>query len=245
MDVAELTKTAELQRDHWWFGGRRAVLRSVLDSLVLPSESHILEVGCGPGGNLPMLAEYGRVDAMEYDRPSLEYAQKRFPEVSFSECELPHNLDCRDECYDLVCAFDVLEHVPDDIAAVNALSCKLKPGGTLFCTAPANQWMWSGHDEVNHHRRRYSLRRFSGLFRQAGLEQVQATYFNTLLFPVAAAVRLCGVGSDAKGSDLDEHSPHINAVLKTVFSMEKHLVPRFRLPFGVSVLSVVRKPYRH
>jgi len=241
MNEAEFHKNFELEQRHWWFKGRRAVLRSMLNSFAIPSDSRILEVGCGTGGNLSMLGEYGQVEAMEYDTLALEFAKRKNPKLSILQGELPDRIPYEDETYDLVCAFDVLEHIQDDFKAVAALVRKLKSGGILFCTAPANQWMWSRHDEVNHHFRRYSLSNFEALFKQSGVNFVHASYYNTVLFPVIATVRLLGVGEDDGGSNLNQQGQVSNTILTHVFSLEKRFVPKFRMPFGVSVLCAVQK----
>ncbi len=137
MNDSEFIKNNELEQRHWWFRGRRAVLRAMLDSLQLSSDARILEAGCGTGGNLPMLGEFGSVDAMEYNPLALDFAKANHSSLSIRKGELPDEIPYSDEAYDLVCAFDVLEHVEEDGKAVAALARKLKPGGVLLCTAPA------------------------------------------------------------------------------------------------------------
>lgn len=241
MDKQEFYKNYEMEKQHWWFCGRRAVLRGVLTSLDLNSDAQIFEAGCGTGGNIPMLGKFGHVDAMEYNDLALDFAMKKNPGVEILDGELPERIPFKERTYDLVCALDVLEHVEDDYKAVTALSGKLKEDGILFCTAPANPWMWSRHDEISHHQRRYSLNQFERLFSGNGLEILRATYFNSLLFPVAAAIRLSKFSGDASGSDLKKQSGLLNGILKGIFSMEKYLVPKFNMPFGLSVLCVARR----
>lgn len=238
MNDSEFFKNNELEKTHWWFRGRRAVLRKVLGSLDLPQRAAILEAGCGTGGNLPMLGEFGVVDAMEYNPLALKMARDNHPSLSISQGELPGNIPYPRGKYDLVCAFDVLEHVERDGEAVAALARMLKPGGKLVCTAPANQWMWSEHDAVNNHFRRYSLKGFASLFAVDGLHVDVASYFNTLLFPAIALVRLCLKETDG---DLKAASPFVNAVLRRIFSFERYLLPGLSLPFGVSVLCVATR----
>ncbi len=242
MNDSEFVMNNELEKTHWWFKGRRAVLRKVLDSLALGADVRILEAGCGTGGNLPMLSEFGLVDAMEYNPLALQFASHNHPSISILKGELPHDIPYEDESYDLICAFDVLEHVQDDRMAVKALAEKLKPGGIMLCTAPANQWMWSAHDTINHHCRRYSISSFKGLFADNALSVSYATYFNFFLFPIAALVRVCGSSQDTNESDLNESSPVVNGLLTRLFSMEQYLLPKVRLPFGVSVLCLAQRP---
>ena len=94
--------------------------------------------------------------------------------------------------YDLVALLDVLEHVPDDLGSLRAIHRRLKPGGALLLTVPANPWMWSAHDAAHHHFRRYTKKQLEELFLRSGLEIELLSYFNTLLYPLIAAARIAG-----------------------------------------------------
>ncbi|MDP3174227.1 MAG: methyltransferase domain-containing protein, partial [Phenylobacterium sp.] len=147
-----------------------------------------------------------------------------------------------DERFDLVCALDVIEHVDADEASCAALAQRLKPDGFALFTVPAFMFLWSGHDEVLHHKRRYRRPAFDAMLERAGLEIAYSSYFNTLLFPAALAgrtvQRLTGSASSEDTSSLPP--AFANAALGAVFAAERHLLPAMKLPFGVSVLSLAR-----
>lgn len=241
MDREVYDTMRRVERDHWWFAARRQILADRIAALHLPADAAILEVGCGTGGNLEMLSRFGRVRAIEPDAESRAYAARGGVEVQ--DGLLPGGLPRFEAPFDLVAAFDVIEHVDDDLASVGALSRLLKPGGYFIATVPANAWMWSRHDELHHHKRRYALPAFRALFAQAGLTVEKATHFNTLLFPPIAAVRLVKAAmGDTAGGDDAMPSTGLNAILRRVFALERGLLGVLDLPFGVSILLVARRP---
>lgn len=228
-----------IERSHWWFRARREILSDQLEQFGLSKDARILEVGCGTGGNLPMLARYGAVTGMEPDAESREYAMEQTG-ISVLPGFLPGPLPDFGGPFDLVTAFDVIEHVDQDLDSVVALGDLLKPGGRMLTTVPAHPWMWSAHDAAHHHKRRYRKAEFLRLFQEAGLRLIKTSYFNTLLFPPIAAVRL--VKRRADGGDDALPSATVNRLLTSVFAFEKHLLRMGSLPFGVSLLVAAERP---
>ena len=239
MERATYDNMRALQESHWWFRGRREILSDQLARLNLPRDGRILEVGCGPGGNLAMLAEFGQVTGLEPDEPSRRHAEAASG-VTVHGGSLPGPLPDLGAPFDLVAAFDVIEHLEDGRGAVAALGKLLKPGGRLLATVPAHPWLWGAHDVAAHHRRRYRRRDFLQLFEAAGLRVVRASYFNTLLFPPIALLRLAR-GGGGEGSDVVPAGP-MNGLLTRVFASEKHLLRIGDLPFGVSLLVLAEAP---
>jgi len=241
MDPRIYERMRELQTAHWWFAARREIIAAEIARLSLRSPAEILEVGCGPGGNLDMLGRFGAVQAIEPDEASRAYAAERSGRL-VRPGFLPDRLPAFDRPFDLVAAFDVVEHVDDDAATVRALGALATPGGFVIATVPAYQWMWSRHDEAHHHKRRYRLPAFRRLFEQADLTVRRATYFNTVLFPPIAAVRLARTAARLEGGD-DEAmpSPALNGILKGLFGAEKALLRMADLPFGVSILVIAQR----
>jgi SAM-dependent methyltransferase len=233
---------AATEDGHWWFVARRRILRDVLRKLVpLPNGKRLLEAGCGTGGNLAMLEDFGRVSAFEPDAGARELARRKGA-VHVSEGRLPTDVPFEEESFDLVVALDVLEHIDDDLAGLRALRDRLRPGGWMVITVPAFSFLWSHHDVVHHHKRRYRKKELIRLASETGLSLVTATYFNTLLFPVIAAVRFVKnlLGRESADDAVVPPRP-VNGILTAVFASERHLVGRITLPVGVSILMVARR----
>ncbi len=237
------TLMAAIEDQHWWFRARRALVANQLGRLGLSPDSSILDAGCGTGGNLAMLCRHGHVEAMEMDAQARTIAAgKALARVR--EGILPDALPFPESHFDLITLLDVLEHVDEDEAALDALGRRLKPGGYLVITVPAFAFLWSRHDEAHHHKRRYRIRDLKQKAIAAGMEITYASYFNTLLFPLIAAVRLVDRlrPSGWQQGDLAMPPLWLNNLLYVVFSSERWLLGRMSFPFGVSALLVARKP---
>jgi SAM-dependent methyltransferase len=230
-----------LETTHWWFLGRRHVLARLLGSLGLPPRARILEAGCGVGGNIEMLSGLGHVDAFEPDGPSRQYVGARTG-LTPAEGYLPNDVPFAPASFDAVCAFDVVEHVQDDRGSVAALADLVAPGGYLVVTVPAYQWMWSAHDEVHHHKRRYTKAEMLRIVQASGLELVKASYFNAILFPLAAAVRIAKKLARSDSADDKLPSAPLNTLFRKIFSAEAGWLTRHDLPFGLSVVVIARRP---
>jgi len=155
---------AEVDRRHWWYVARREIIAALIRRNVRPpANAQILELGCGTGHNLAMLGEFGHVDALELDDGARAVAEGRLGR-SVMSAPLPELAGVPAHHYDLIGAFDVIEHIDDDAASLASIATKLKPGGKFIMTVPAHKWMWSAHDVANHHKRRYSKRALEKLF---------------------------------------------------------------------------------
>ncbi|WP_223385525.1 class I SAM-dependent methyltransferase [Oricola cellulosilytica] len=234
---------ADTEDLHWWFCGRRAVAGAVLDSLGLPEPLSILEIGAGTGGNIAMLSRYGTVTAVEMDANARLIASEKTG-VSLLAGHLPDGLPNFEGKFDLICLFDVLEHVERDGAALEAISGLVAPGGRLLLTVPAHQWLWSHHDKILHHFRRYSRAGLAEVLRSTGYAIERLTFTNSALFPAAAAARLLdrglSRGKEAPSSGSDMPPRLANAVMKWLFRSEKYILGRFDSPIGLGLLAIAR-----
>ena len=233
-----------LEDRHWWFEGRRRVIRQVLRRHLLPrAKRRILDVGCGTGGMFPLLGEFGEVDGAEAWPDALERARRKFPTKRIERCSLPDDLPKGE--WDVVSAFDVVEHLDDPIASLRTMRERIPWDGQVVITVPAFQFLWSTHDEVNHHKRRYSRLQLVSQLSSAGLKVTFVSYFNTLLFPAVAGARflekLMPSRFGGEKANLEETREPINGLLTRLFGSEALAVGRTQLPFGVSLIAVAQK----
>lgn len=238
MDRIVYDRMAEHDSTHWWYRARREILSDYLARYGgLPKDARILEIGCGTGHNLPMLARFGTVEAIEIDPAARAIASQRLGKP-VSDAPLPALPGIERGAYDLVAVLDVVEHIEDDVAALAAMRDCLRPGGKILIAVPAHQWMWSAHDVVNHHHRRYSKATLVKAIEAAGLKATKLGYFNSLLFPLAAAARVAGRLTGRDDSDDSPPPKPVNALFEAIFGLERHLIGRVPMPPGVSIITL-------
>lgn len=241
MELDAYRQMAATEDEHWWFCGRRTIAETVIAGLGLPKNASIVEIGAGTGGNIAMLERFGEVQAVEMSDLARQIAWEKTGREFFYGY-LPDHIPVAPESVDLICLFDVLEHVDEDEASLAAMRRLLKPGGRIVLTVPAHQWLWSAHDVGLHHMRRYSRSQLRSRIEQAGYRVEKLSYTNAALFPVAIMARLADRmrGSGTPSGQAMPPKP-INAAMKALFSAEKMILPNATLPFGVSLLAVFGK----
>lgn len=241
-----------LEREHWWFKARLQILeRLVLKYLTRHGQSspNILNAGIATGATSEMLSKFGKVESMEYDEDCCRFVRDRLglSVTQGSLTELPYP----DNSFDLICAFDVVEHIEDDNKAVQEMHRCLRPGGLCITTVPAFQFLWSEHDEINHHFRRYERKDYTNIYITHGFNIDYSTYFNSFLFLPIALARVIGklfsrrkdLSSSPK-SDFEKFKPGglSNQVFEWIFLCEASLLTRqWKFPAGVSIFSVAIK----
>ena len=246
MERSLLDKYRRLELEHWWFRVRSGILTDGMEALCEERKGlRILNVGAATGRSTEILQPYGDVVSVEYDEPSFLFCKEvlKMDIVRASILELPFANDS----FDIVCCFDVIEHVEDDGKAVEELVRVCRPGGAVFITVPAFMSLWSDHDRVNQHFRRYRESGLKVLFSAHKGRTVRSTYFNSLLFlPIWLVRRLQRLlpGNRHKPLKADNEflqSRLTDRIFGAVFSMERSLLRRVDFPFGVSLMSVWRK----
>lgn len=231
-----------LEEHHWWFVGRWRIVRDLTERYV-PRPARILDAGCGTGYTTKELVRFGEVVAFDAVSAAVAYATARGLTVKQGTLTaIPY----ADQDFDLVTALDVLEHVEDDKQALSELSRVLKPGGILLLTVPAYRFLWSPHDEMNHHKRRYTAGEVRTKVQEAGFRILKLSYYNTVLFaPIVLARlfrRLFPSKQEEQRSDFSLRLPGmLNTLLARVLVAEMHVLRYADLPFGVSVVGVAQK----
>ena len=232
----------DVEMRHWWFVARRGIiLDSIESTLHLNPRSKILDVGCGVGGMLVSLSERYEAYGTDTSALAIEFCRKRGLKNAF-ECDLK-GFPLANIEFDLIMLLDVIEHVDDDQALLREAFQRLKKGGFVLVTVPAYQFLWTRHDDVNHHKRRYTGSRLRGVLSESGFQVDRLSYFNTLLFPLAFVTRLLHkVLRSNTQSELSIPPFPLNDVLRSIFSLERPLLRRFSFWFGLSILAIARKP---
>lgn len=237
------TDMARLEAGHFWFRARRAILDACLCRF-LPqrTEALVLDAGCGVGANLCFLERFGRVYGVELHSDACRHGAGLQPGrlIQGTLASLPF----RDSCFAVVGLLDVLEHIDDQEGVLAEILRVLQPGGSVLVTVPAFDHLWSGHDVVHGHRRRYRAPQLRKTLAVAGLEIAYLSYYNTHLYPLVAAVRLLRRAKAIPTSDMQAPAPWLNAFLYRIFASERLWVGRLSMPFGVSLVAIATKPLR-
>jgi SAM-dependent methyltransferase len=244
MDESLMQQTFAVDEHHWWYRGRRRIIRAELERLTLPVRAEVLDAGCGSGRTMQELVDFGTVRGIELNEDAVALARSRgLGEVQVGRLE---ELPWPDAAFDLITCLDVIEHTPDDRVALAELRRVCRPGGWLLVTVPAYPALWSLHDEANHHYRRYSRASLKGAATAAGWTVMRMSSFNSVLLAPAAAVRLAQRrfgARDGHSNNLAIGPAWLNDVLEAPLTMEAAWLSRGRtLPFGLSLVAVLRRP---
>jgi ubiquinone/menaquinone biosynthesis C-methylase UbiE len=238
-----MQQTLAVDEHHWWYRGRRRIIRAELERLPLPVGAQVLDAGCGSGRTLADLVAYGTVSGIELNEDAAELARSRgHGEVRVGRLE---ELPWADASFDLITCLDVIEHTPDDRTALGELHRVCRPGGWLLVTVPAYPALWSLHDEANHHYRRYSRPAMRSAAAAAGWTVTRVSSFNSVLLAPAAVVRLAqrrSGGHNGSSNNLEIGPAWLNDALETPLALEaRWLAGGHTLPFGLSLVAVLRR----
>jgi SAM-dependent methyltransferase len=244
LEPEEYARIARLEETHWWYTGMRRAMLLLLEAEIGSARPRrILDAGCGTGGMLGPLARFGTsfgVDlAPEAAAIWCERGLARVARGSVTALPFP------DGAFDLVTSFDVVYHlaVADDTRAFAEFARVLRPEGWLLLRVPAYDFLRGGHDVIVHTRHRYTTRELRRKLVAAGFTFRRLTYFNTTLFPVAAAKRLAEARrrSDQAASDVEEVAAPLNALFRATLWLESELLRVGDLPFGLSAVCLARR----
>jgi len=245
MEIEEYFKMYELEDSHWWFLGKRKIVQKMLSTYVtLAPHDLILDVGCGTGGMMVVLRQFGEAFGLDISPTGLQLACERGFDTLSQASVL--SLPFADGTFSLVTSFDVLYHesVGDDLLALKEFYRVCRPGGFLLVTDSALPILQSQHDQAYHAVRRYTAQSLGRKVAQVGFHILKLSYASSFLFPIILAVRLWKryvYSNGSPSSDLWALPPVFNAALYSVYSLEASLLPYVNLPLGSSVLCVARK----
>ncbi|MDP1728153.1 MAG: class I SAM-dependent methyltransferase [Bacteroidota bacterium] len=247
MDKNYYLEYYDLERNNWWFKARQEIIRSQIIKLTEGKTNiSILNIGVATGASSIMLAEFGKVKSIEFDAECFEFVKEKL-DIDIEQGSILE-LQFEPNSFDLVCAFDVIEHVENDQLAAIEMMRVCKPGGFVFVTVPAFMSLYGKHDIVNHHFRRYKSDGLKMLFSEQG-SIVYDTYFNSVLFIPIFLVRIINklipgiLKSKGSGSDFGMiQSKFLDRLFYKIFMFENGLLKKAtRFPFGVSAMLIWKK----
>mgnify|MGYP001598418394 CR=1 FL=1 len=244
MDTILHKKYQEAEATHWWFKGRRALIRAVLDRSLGGRKNGVklLDFGCNSGFFVSELRKDGyETFGTDVSEEAIEYGVSKGINKLFA-LKPGERLPFMPETFDVAIALDVLEHIEDAGVALSQIKGVLKKGGTMIATVPAFPFLWGVQDEVSHHYRRYTKKELVILFQKAGLKIERLTFFNFFLFLPVVIVRMIGkIIPPKRKSDFELNNNFTNYILTRVFLFEVWLLRKINFPWGISLLIVAKK----
>ena len=236
----------EVEDKHWWYVGRRRIIASFVARICRElraegrSDVHILDIGCGTGGNLETLSKFGRAEGVDISTEALDFCRARgLNNVREGAAE---TLPYEGESFDLVTGLDVVEHLDDDVAGLREMRRVLRPGGRLLLIVPAFMFLWGVQDDVSHHRRRYTLPDLKRKLQQAGVAVERASYANISFFgPILVGRLFMRVSGLRPASENNINIGAFNGLFGRLLGAESWWLEKMNFPFGVSIICVARR----
>lgn len=224
----------------WWYEGRRKVCFGLLDSVLGPRvDLDILDVGCGTGYNVNLLRRYGRAQGVDMSEEALSFCRQRgVQEVTLHQAE---TLPFEDRSFDLLTAFDVIEHIEDDRGALSEFHRLLRSEGWLLIYTPALPWMYNEHDRRVHHKRRYVKAELQEKLLQAEFDIIHLSYVNLFVLPFVLAARLLFKIFPREHAEMEIPAEPLNRFFTALCAWESRFVVQKGLPYGMTLVAVARK----
>jgi len=232
----------QVEEIHWWYVGRRRIIQSLVEKICATLDNQnprILDVGCGTGANLKMLARFGRAEGVDISQQAVDFCRERgLDSVKLGAVEeLPYETDS----FDLVTALDVVEHLDDDVEGLREMRRVLRPEGRVLLFVPAFMFLWGVQDDVSNHRRRYTLPGLLRAVEAAGFSVEWSSYANISFFLpvllVRTVMRWFGLRAN---TEYGINISLMNGPFSRLFAAERFVLNKGRLPFGVSAVCIAR-----
>jgi SAM-dependent methyltransferase len=239
----------KIEDENFWYRSRNRVIKKLFKKhLGIDTPKTIMEIGCGNGFILKGLMEYKNYTLYGADIyiQGLKNAKERLPNLEFIQLDAT-NMPFENK-FDAIGAFDVLEHIEDDIVAIKNVYRALKPRGLFLISLPQYQWLWSNMDDIDNHKRRYNRKELNNKFTQNGFEVIYVSSFVFTLFPLMLVSRYFKRDKKFKERSFEEKltefqlNPFANFLLESFMRIDELLLSTgVSLPFGGSLIAVARK----
>ncbi len=244
MKKAEYARMAEREQTYWWHIGRFRIMESYLGLATKGAKKQktkILNIGCGTGGTIKILEQFGSVENVDVSDDAIKLMKKAgYSVTKVSGIKLPF----KEATFNVVGAFDVLEHIDEDVAALAEWMRVLKPGGKVVLTVPAYKWLWSEHDTSLHHHRRHTRKGIKQRAVEAGLDPVKVSYAIVFSLPLVVGFRWLNklLGRKTDGETSYVNVPNwLNTVFTKLLFIEAWFHKYISFPFGTSVVAILEK----
>lgn len=243
MKTSEYATMAEREQNYWWHLGRLQIIKKHISHATKGKQPvKIMNIGCGTGGTIDMLERFGKVDNVDISDEAIRFMKDRGYNrlTKVDGIKLPF----KDGSYDLVGAFDVLEHIEEEVAALKEWARVIKKDGAIIISVPAYQWLWTGHDVSLHHKRRYTVKRLVKAAEQAGLRAEKKTYAIVFSLPLVVGFRFLNKALRRQATSETSYvnvPQWVNKLFTGLLYVEARLHGLVRFPFGTSVITVLRK----
>lgn len=240
MELEAYANIFQIEERLWWYRGRRDVCFPLLEKhLGDRKDLEVLDVGCGTGYNLTLLEKYGRARGVDMSEEALRFCRERgVTDVTLHEAEV---LPFPDQTFDLLTAFDVIEHIEDDRQALSEFRRLLKPEGWMLIYTPALPWLYNDHDRKVHHKRRYVRDELKEKIEAADFEIVHLSYVNLLILPAVLAARVMLYLKPREHAEMEIPPEPFNAIFSALCRLESFLVNSSGLPYGMTLVALARK----
>ena len=243
MEYKQYIKLYEVETEHWWFSARKKIIAHIVDKKIKKNRnSTLLDFGCGTGAILDELSKKYTTYGADMSELAISFCKKRNLSNIFTNDHFFNNSEYKGK-FDIVTVLDVIEHIDEDQQLLEKLKDLLAEDGSIVITVPAYQFLFGAHDIANMHKRRYNKKGLRKVVESAGYQIYKLSYFNTFTAPLIILRRF--LDRNEKGweysMDYDIPNKFLNAILKFVFGLEKHILSSISMPFGISILCIAKK----